>query len=299
MSYKWKKEELKTIDYHIKKHIIDNKEEMKLWEQEYKDYRDKTSRSSFDDLVKNYSPPDDALYSFYRTKPFEIIKLNSEESIKYIYKSKSHYSCNYKRKKDALTTCINLKFNKKGNDAEILTCFFKKNIVNDSLIIYIAKYLLKHTPKDKIYTIKGVMGVHNGNFNKALNYCNYNSTNSSKKIDITKSFIYKYLSLQFEHMYYSKEFHQDDYIYYYPLLMKVANERERKNLIQIELKENEIINIINSRRNEILNYLYSGEIIEGLEEELALVELSMKCMDDNFIVTSELAKEMINEGLLI
>ena len=143
------------------------------------------------------------------------------------------------------------------------------------------------------------MGVHNGNFNKALNYCNYNSTNNTKKIDITKSFIYKYLSLQFEHMYYSKEFHQDDYIYYYPLLMKVANEKERKNLIQIELKENEIINIINSRRNEILNYLYSGEIIEGLEEELALVELSMKCMDDNFIVTSELAKEMINEGLLI
>ena len=81
--------------------------------------------------------------------------------------------------------------------------------------------------------------------------------------------------------------------------MKVANEKERKNLIQIELKENEIINIINSKRNEILDYLYSGEIIEGLEEELALVELSMKCMDDNFIVTSELAKEMINEGLLI
>ena len=35
MSYKWKEEERKTIDYHIKKHIINNKEEMKLWEKEY------------------------------------------------------------------------------------------------------------------------------------------------------------------------------------------------------------------------------------------------------------------------
>ena len=298
MTYKWKEQEYKTIKFHIDKHIVNNKIEMQLWKQEYLKDHPFHNESDFYSMM-NRIPEINSLYKFYREKPFQIINLGKDDSIKYIYKSKSHYSCNYKRKQDGLTTCIKLEFGKYGrNDASILTCFFKKNIVNDALIIYISKYLLQNIPKDKIYTIKGALGLHNGNFNKAIEYCNYNSTNYSKRIDVVKNFIYKYLSLQFDFMRNSKEFFLEDYVFYYPLLRKLTPSRELKNIVDINIEKDKLISILNDKIKELCKYMDVDTEIEGVEEELALVELNAKSLDNSFVVTSKLAIEMIQSGLL-
>ena len=80
--------------------------------------------------------------------------------------------------------------------------------------------------------------------------------------------------------------------------MCIIPSRELNNIVDINIEKDKLISILNDKIKELCKYMDVDTEIEGIEEELALVELNAKSLDNNFVVTSKLAIEMIQSGLL-
>lgn len=280
---------------HINKHVVDfNNEEFQLWEKEFD--------PKYDEMVKNYNQCKEfsALFKKYEGKPIEVI---NNENVKYIYKSKGYYSCNAKRLNDNLTACLSFRPNDNNKRLHIVSCFFKNNIVLDSMLISVALYLSKHKVDNIKCVLKDMKWANERNLNEAIKYAFEDCYNDTENIVIVRRFMYKYLQLQYNYMKSSKKHSKEEYEHYYFLLERLS---KLENIdLTIENKEysyKQLENIFYSLKNKkekISKLANSIDNVEGFEYEYALLDLCIYAICNSFDEKhSSIAKQLVDAGLL-
>ena len=294
--YKWKKPVEKTIIEHIQKHIFDSEYEKKFWRKEF--------GSEYSELIscgrESVSSCTEIFHKYRSSADKNIHKAKNG----YIYRTDSHeYSvnlCNHSN--NNLTTCLKLSYNPRIDFEDrfyICSCFFKKQEVLDSTIIYSIKHILDNDinvlnsyNQSNLFSIDGLK-VYEPAYEKCIKNAIYSSTNGDKAIDLIRKILFYYLNNQYNYK-------GSKIKYLKPLLLKINY--NNVNDCKIEPKEQEVIlNELQKGMDDLKRFKeYPMDIDENdIECEEILLELSIASLNEFYLPKNPFAAKLIQEGLFI
>lgn len=250
MRYQWISNQ--EIIKHINKHILNKdsikslEKEEKAWEKEFP-FKYKHLKYDSDYQLKKHQ-----LYNEYIDKSNEIIE---NENMQYIFKSGNNYSCNYKRK-DNLTTCLQLKYIESKQQIKITSCFFRYSTVMDAtILLYASKYFNENSVLTTEYTISGLL-TYEKNLKKAIMETLKDHYNNEEKINVSLRLISNYLKLQYNNYKETKPIEEFEYFKYLILENRKPKINDKEKLLNMiateELKIISLANAINLKK-EIIN----------------------------------------------
>lgn len=262
MSYQWVSED--KIILHINKHILNKDDILSLKKEEIAWIKEFPFKYRYLKYKSDYELKKHKLYDEYINKSNEIIE---DENMQYIFKSGNNYSCNYKRKDD-LTTCLQLKYIERKQQIKIVSCFFRYSTVMDAtILLYAAKYFNENPVLSTTYTIDGLL-THEANLYQAIEETINEHYNNEEKIDVALRLISNYLELQ------TNNYKKNDYFKYLIIKNRKSKISDKEKLLKLINDEENKINSI----SEALNI--ENDLIKNIMLFLKLCKYSINYVDN-------------------